>query len=148
MVFIFKGANVSFLALSTTITSIIAFGIGLFIMGLRIGGFDRNELYLPALKIFVASTVMGLVLYLPLHVRFFDHYLVDYLVDTTRTLNLLVLTIGIGFIGLIVYLILTWWFKSDELFTFLRLLDKLKGWQRVFKVDETVGDPAKDNPSS
>lgn len=144
LIFVFKGANISYLAMSTTITSILAFVLGLSILGMRIGGFDKQDLYLPALKIFVASFVMGVVLYLPLHVRFYDQYLIDYIIDTTRTFNLLMLTIGVGLIGVMVYLLLTWWFKSNELYTFLKIFDRLRGWQKGFKVQEQIDSSAKE----
>jgi putative peptidoglycan lipid II flippase len=130
--------RVIFIAISTSITSIVAFLLSLFILSRRVGGFGTSELYLPALKIFVASVVMGVVLYLPLHVRFYDRYVIDYIIDTTRTLNLLALTLAVGFTGLVVYLLLTWWFRSEELKTFLKMLDKLRGWQKAFRVGEQI----------
>lgn len=140
--------KVSFLAISSTITSTVAFLLALFILSQRVGGFETNHLYLPPLKIFVASAVMGLVLYLPLHVRFYDRYLIDYIIDTTRTLNLFFLTVGVGFIGLVVYLLLTWWFKSEELKTFLKLLNKLRGWQKAFRLEESIDSSSTDKKAS
>ncbi len=136
--------KVASLAISSTITSTIAFLLALFILSKRVGGFDSQRLYLPAAKIFVASIVMGIVLYLPLHIRFYDRYLIDYIIDTTRTLNLFFLTASVGVVGLVVYFLLTWWFKSEELKTFLKLLNKLRGWQKAFKLDEPIDGASTD----
>lgn len=136
--------KVSFLAISSTITSTIAFLLSLFVLSKRVDGFESNQLYLPAAKILVASVVMGVVLYLPLHIRFFDRYLIDYIIDTTRTLNLFFLTAGVGFAGLVVYFLLTWWFKSEELKTFLKLLNKLRGWQKAFRLEESIDGSSPD----
>lgn len=136
--------EVPLLALSTTITSCLAFFLALYILSKRVGGFSHSEIFLPALKILVASLVMGVVLYLPLHIRYQEIYIIDRIIDTTRTINLFFLTAGVTILGFLVYFLLTWWFKSEELYTFMKLLGKLRGWQSAFRVTETVEGTAPD----
>ena len=66
------------------------------------GGFSKSALIRPALKMFFAATVAAVALYLPIKS-------LDQLVfDTTKTVNLIILTgIAASFV-LSVYLLLVW----------------------------------------
>ena len=132
------GVPVAFLGLAASITAIFNFFILLYLLDKKVGGFERTKLFLPAAKIFLSSALMGVLLYLPLHLKFGDKYLIDNIIDTTRVFNLLVLT-GLAFtFGLGIYLGLTWWLKSEELRAFSRLLPDVKALQKFLVFEEKI----------
>ena len=51
--------------------------------------------------------------------------------DTTRTLPLISLTVTVGFIGMGVYIFLSYLFNIPELGVFARLLQKIGGWHKA-----------------
>ena len=108
------------IALSFSITSTITF-LTLFILFYKkVEGIELNEIIKPFIKISYAALFMGFALYLPLKV------LDEYVFDTTRTINLILLT-GIATVaGSITYLLITKLFKVEEIELLYRLLRKLK----------------------
>lgn len=71
-------------------------------------------------KILIAGFSTALALWLPM--RLLDMFVFD----TTRTLSLLFLTAISGTIGFIVYLAMSYFFRVEELFSFLSLFRRLK----------------------
>ena len=110
----------------------------MYILDRKLGGFDRKKLLLPVLKIVVASAVMAILLYIPLHFRLNVEYIIDLIIDTTRAINLLFLTSFVSIAGLSVYVVLTWWFKSEELKNYLSLLPDFKNLTKNLSVEEVV----------
>lgn len=112
------------LGLSTSVASIIQVLFLLLYLNGKVGGFNRMELIVPALKIFLAGLVTGFALYIPIK-------LLDKLVfDTTRTFSLLLLTTISTSIGLAVYFFLAWFLEIPEfsiLFKILKRAEKIKG---------------------
>lgn len=87
---------------------------------------------MPALKMLLAAVAAALALYIPLK-------LLDQLVfDTTKTINLIVLTSIASFFGLLIYFFLVWMMDVKELNTYVDLLKKL-GKVR-FKSEEMVSE--------
>lgn len=106
------------LAVSTSVASLFNFFLLLFFLDRKVGGFNRISLFWPGLKIFFASLVTGVFLYLPMR-------LLDQLVfDTTRTINLIALTGLASLVGLVVYLFLAWFLEINEVITFFNLARK------------------------
>lgn len=100
----------------------------------RLGGFSFAQLYTPALKMVLAAFVAAIALYGPIK-------LLDQLVfDTTKTVNLLLLTGIAGFFGLAVYLLIVWLLHVKELETFGGLVRKVykKGFN--VKSEEMIKD--------
>ena len=91
-------------------------------------------------KIFISSAFTAFALYIPIK-------LLDQLVfDTTKTINLLLLTGISSFAGLCLYLFLTWLFDVKEATMFITLFKKWEiGEQILEKSDETI-DGNKFNP--
>lgn len=107
------------LAVSTSAASLFNFFLLLFFLDRKIGGFNRSRLFLPVVKIFFASFVTGVFLYLPMR-------LLDQLVfDTTKTINLIALTGLASLVGLTVYLFLAWFLEINEVITFFNLARKM-----------------------
>lgn len=108
------------IAFSYSITSILDALALTYLLDKKLGGFDRNSLLMPFLKISYSAVFMGLSLYIPLK-------LLDQVVfDTTRTINLLMLTIVVTIAGMTSYLLFTKLFKVKEIELFYKLLRKLK----------------------
>lgn len=99
----------------------------------KTGGFNKMSIILPVSKIFIATIFTGFALYIPIK-------LLDQLVfDTTRTINLLILTGISSFAGLSLYLFLTWLFNVKEAMAFLLVFKKIgRGKEILAKTDEAI----------
>ncbi len=112
------------LGLSTSIASILNAFVLLILLDRRVN-FPKHSLIVPPLKMLIAATVTGLMLYIPLK-------LLDQLVfDTTRTINLLLLTGVTGAIGLSSYMFLSWVLGVGEVQSFVRLLSKVRRARQI-----------------
>jgi hypothetical protein len=65
-------------------------------------------------------------------------FVIVYIIDTRRAFNLLFLSGVVAISGLGIYLLLTWWFKSEELRTFVKMLPDLRKLGRVLNLQESV----------
>ncbi|QQG40870.1 MAG: murein biosynthesis integral membrane protein MurJ [Candidatus Levyibacteriota bacterium] len=110
------------------------------ILDRKVGGFDKRALFVRVLKIFIASAFTGIAIYIPIK-------LLDQLVfDTTRTINLLLLT-GISSVaGLAIYLFLTWFLNVKEALAFVILFKKLGNWREILGKSDEVIDGTRFNP--
>ncbi|MFC1622257.1 murein biosynthesis integral membrane protein MurJ [Patescibacteria group bacterium] len=107
------------IALSFSIISILNFLVLLYLFNKKVAGLDLRDLLVPFVKISFAAIFMGISLYAPLKL------LDKFVFDTTRTLPLIALTAVAGFTGSVVYLLLTWWFKVDEIKLLYKLVRKI-----------------------
>ncbi len=107
------------IAFAYSITSLIDMITLLIFLDKKIGGFDRERLFIPFTKIAWSTAFMGMMLYIPM--RFLD----EFVFDTTRTINLIALTFVAGIIGMGAYLIITSLLKVEEIQLFYKLLKKL-----------------------
>jgi putative peptidoglycan lipid II flippase len=110
---------VHFLALSYSLSSILNAFVLLVFLDLKVGRFDRQKLITPFLKLLVASLSMAVALYLPFKV-------LDTLLDTTRTINLIILTIVSSSVGILVFVILAWILKIKEAAVFFTIIKRLQ----------------------
>ena len=108
------------IAFAYTITSTLDAVLLLIFLGKKVGGFDNKKLFIPLTKISWSTAIMGIMLYLPM--KFLDKFVLD----TTRTINLLILTITVGITGMAAYLLITHLLKVEEIELFYKLLGKLK----------------------
>lgn len=123
------------IALSYSISGIINLILLLIFLNRKIDGiFSKEQFVLPQIKIFISSFFMAIALYIPIK-------LLDQLVfDTTRTINLILLT-GISSIaGLSLYLFLTWLFNVREATTFLLMFRRIGNWREILGKSERVID--------
>jgi len=107
----------------------------LFLLDRKIKRFDRNQLLLPILKMLCSAFVMAFFLWFP--VKIFDQLFFD----TTRTINLLWISVIASFSGLGSYLFSTWFLNIDEAKDFLMLLRKVGNWRRVLSQSEEIIEP-------
>lgn len=107
------------LALAASIASLFnAFSL-LYFLDRITKHFDRKKLILPIIKMFIASALTGIALYIPMK-------LLDQLVfDTTRTIQLLLLTGVASLSGLSVYTFLAWFLDIGEVGMFFTLAKKV-----------------------
>lgn len=127
-------------ALAFSIGSVLNFLIMFIILDKKTGGFDRLSLTKTVAKIFLASGFTAFALYIPIK-------LLDQLVfDTTKTVNLLLLTGISSFAGLSLYLFLTWLFEVKEASMFISLFKKLGDWRQVLTKSEETIDGIRVNP--
>jgi putative peptidoglycan lipid II flippase len=128
------------LALSYSLATFAHAGLLLTFLYRRMGGFDLGRLTLPFVKIGLASSVSGSLMYvflkildrsawdqrlsflggltLPTHFEVF-------VIDTRYTINLAFLTAFVGLIGATVYLLMSWLLKIEEAKIFLKLLRRV-----------------------
>lgn len=99
----------------------------LYFLNKKVGGFNLRALLGPALKMLLAAVISAAALYIPMKA-------LDQLVfDTTRTVNLIVLTGIASVFGLAIYLLLVWFMKVREVHTFIGLFKQIVN--RKVKVD-------------
>lgn len=138
-IFIFKlDLGILGLAWATTLASFLQTGLLLIFLNRAIGGFDKKEFFIPPIKMGVATVLTAVALWVPM--RFLDKFILD----TTRTINLVVLTIIATLSGMMVYLVLSYVLKIAELKSFISLAKRLGRWQEVLKKSEemiTTSDP-------
>ncbi len=122
------------LGLSYAISSNLSIILLLFFLNRQIGGFNRQNLLYPAGKMILASVLSAFALYLPIKA-------LDQLVfDTTKTVNLLLLTGIASFLGVTIYLLFIWLFKIEELSSFSGYLKRIYRLQFSLKTKEMVED--------
>ncbi len=127
-------------ALAFTISSILQLGILFILLDYRTGGFPKKELVLTGLKFFFATLFTGFALYIPIK-------LLDQLVfDTTRTINLIILTGISSMAGLSLYLFLSWLFNIKEASTYILLFKKVGNWREILNKTDEVIDGTRINP--
>ncbi|MCX6791640.1 MAG: murein biosynthesis integral membrane protein MurJ [Candidatus Gottesmanbacteria bacterium] len=137
------GLPVWSLGLSTSIASILNAFILYIVLDKKIGGFSKMELFLPAIKMFIAAVVAGVAVYFPL--KLFDQLVFD----TTRTVGLLLLTGIAGGAGLLTYLLLAWLFDVNEVKSFIELIRRVRRPKAVLlePVNEVINGGIQDKLS-
>lgn len=132
--------GVETLAIAYSIGSILNLLLLFFLLDKRTGGFQKRELLFSQGKIFLATIFTGFALYIPIK-------LLDQLVfDTTRTINLILLTGISSFAGLSLYLFLTWLFDVKEAKTFILLFKRIGDWREILGKSEEVIDGTRLKP--
>lgn len=129
--------SIGSIAVAYSIGSILNFLVLMIWLDRKVHGFNKRVLFMAILKISTASLFTGFALYIPIK-------LLDQLVfDTTKTINLLMLTGISSCIGLVIYVFLTWFFEVEEAKTFLLMFRRLGNWREIlYKSDEAI-EPAK-----
>ena len=138
-VLIYKG-GVESIAFAYSLANIVHLIASMYVLHKKTGGFNKDLLLYPMIKIFAATFFTGFALYIPIK-------LLDQLVfDTTRTINLLMLTGISSLAGLTLYLFLTWFFNVREATTFILLFKKLGNWREILSKSDEVIDPNRIHP--
>ncbi|NMC35545.1 murein biosynthesis integral membrane protein MurJ [Candidatus Beckwithbacteria bacterium] len=120
------------LALSFTLAGIFQAILLFSFLNKKIHYLPISEWGLPIFKMLIATVLTGVSLWLPM--RLLDRFILD----TTRTINLLVLTVVAGACGFIVYLVFSKILQIKELDQFLKIFEKFGAWRKVFDESEEV----------
>jgi putative peptidoglycan lipid II flippase len=107
------------IALAYSITSIMDLVVLLYLLSKAVGGFDWLSIIKPFTKIAYATLFMGLMLYVPMKL------LDNFIFDTSRTINLLLLCVVTGVVGAGAYLWLTQAMHVSEIELFYKVMVKL-----------------------
>lgn len=100
------------LGMSASIASIVNAFLLFILIYRKIGGFDLRSVFIPVIKMCIATAITGVSLYVPMK-------LLDQLIfDTTRTINLIMLTIVVTVIGLFVYILISFLLHLEEVALF------------------------------
>lgn len=120
------------LGLAFSISAIVSAFLLFFSLHLKVGKFDLKLALGPFLKMLAATIIMGVCLYVP--IKLLD----EVIFDTTRTINLLVLTGLSSVFALGIYIFLVWFLKVRELATYVALLKKFGKIQSLVKSEEII----------
>ncbi|OGH02966.1 MAG: murein biosynthesis integral membrane protein MurJ [Candidatus Levybacteria bacterium RIFCSPHIGHO2_01_FULL_37_17] len=132
--------GVESIALAYSVGSILNFVIMFVFLDIKIGGFPKKEFIISTTKILLATFFTAFALYIPIK-------LLDQLVfDTTRTVNLILLTGISSFAGLSLYLFLTWLFNVKEATMFVLLFRKIGDWRQILSKSSEPIDANRLNP--
>ena len=125
---------VVYLAVSYSIGNLVSVILAFIALERKVGRFELDELAVPFLKMITAAFVMAISLYVPL--KFLDQLVFD----TTRTINLIILT-GIASVsGTLVYLSLCTLFRIKEIFLVWRFISSFGTIRKVFAKPPAVID--------
>ncbi|HSW96273.1 MAG TPA: murein biosynthesis integral membrane protein MurJ [Candidatus Saccharimonadales bacterium] len=119
--------GVESIALAYSISAIVNLILLFVILDRKTGGFEKRPFIISLIKIFSASFFTAFALYIPIK-------LLDQLVfDTTKTVNLLILTGISSFAGLVLYMFLTWLFNVKEARSYIFLFTRVGNWKDLLK---------------
>lgn len=122
------------LGLAGSISAVLSVVLQFIALDKKVNGFSKDQVYVPFLKMLMATVIMGMALYIP--VKLLDQVIFD----TTRTINLLILTGLASIFALAVYIFLVWFLKVRELNTYVDLLKKLAKMRASVKTEEIAKD--------
>ena len=136
---VFLRLPIYYLGVSFTIGSFISFILLLITLNAKIM-LPKLEIVITTIKILTATFVMGVALYIPIK-------LLDQLVfDTTRTINLLILTGIASGTGIIAYIFFTWLLDIKEAYYVVAVVKQFKDRNKIIKQIGELLDGSKLNP--
>ncbi len=114
------------LGLSASIASIINALLLFIVLYQKIDGVELKSFLVPIVKMGIATIITGISLYVPMK-------LLDQLIfDTTRTVNLIMLTAIASSIGLFVYIFISWVLALEEIALFIVFAKKVVKVKELF----------------
>lgn len=120
------------LGISYAISANLALFLLLYFLNRKLGGFTKNQLISPIIKMLFAAILAAVALYLPIKA------LDQLVIDTTRTINLILLTGIASTFGLTVYFLLVWALKVKEVETFGNFIKKIYRMEFQVKSSEVM----------
>ncbi len=122
------------IGLANSISAVLS-GVLLFIfLHFKVGKFNLSHVLTPLIKMLMATIIMGVALYIP--IKLLDQVIFD----TTKTINLLVLTGISSIFALSVYVTVVWSLRVRELDTYVELLKRIGNFQTKLKSKEIISD--------
>lgn len=120
------------LALATSLAAFIELLLLLVMLNTKLKCFMSKSFFLPQLKMVLASFFMAVFLYLPFKI------LDEVVFDTSRTLELIVLTIATGTIGTLVYVYFATLLDIKELRYITNLTNTFGRWRKTLAKSQEV----------
>ena len=107
------------LAIASSTADLLYASILLILLDKKTGGFDKNALLTPFFKILLATFIMSLTLYFPM--KFLDNYILD----TTKTINLIILTVTVTLASSLLFYFLSKLLHISQAQSFEKLIAKM-----------------------
>jgi putative peptidoglycan lipid II flippase len=120
------------LGLAFSIANILSSVLLFITLNFKVGGFEKKQAFAPLGKMLMATIIMGVALYIP--IKLLDQVIFD----TTKTVNLLILTGISSLFAITVYVVLVWFMKVKELKTYVDLLGRVAKYQNNLKPKEMI----------
>jgi putative peptidoglycan lipid II flippase len=114
------------IALGISVGSAVNLILLIVFMQKKIGGLGWSNFWVPIMRIFVSGAIMATAVYVP--VKPMERVLFD----TSRTFDLIMLSVLVSGFGLSLYLFVTWVMGSEEIVLFLKIANKLRSWREAF----------------
>lgn len=140
MVFVFSFGIVG-LAATTSISSFIQAFLLLFFLEREVGGTFSVKVFFDWLKMTVSAIIAGLIFWAMM--KFLDLFILD----TSRTANLIFLTLTTGLTGMSVYFFLTKFFNLKEAQKYLEILGKFRKIKKIFVLPQESIDSSQKIPA-
>lgn len=120
------------LAAATSIASFFQFLMLFLLLDRRVGGFDRNRVFSSFSKMSLATLTTAVFLWIPMRV------LDRFVLNTQKTIDLVILTIIATVIGLLVYFFLSLVLEIEELKTLGSFLKRVGKWKEILAQSEEM----------
>ena len=127
-----QGYGVIGLAAAASLASLLHVISLLLLINKKVGGLIGKEFVLRSIKMLLATFFTLVFLWVPM--RFLDRFILD----TTRTINLIILTLIASLVGLLVYVSFAYFLKIEELAEYFSLIKRLGKWRQVLQESEEV----------
>lgn len=120
------------LGLAISVTAFIELLLFLFFLNRKIVCFNTREFWIPQIKMLTVSFLMAVFLYLPFKI------LDEVVFDTSRTVDLIALTISTASMAMLVYVYFSMLFDVKELAYLRNLLSKFGRWKEAIEDSSEV----------
>ena len=119
---------VTFLAAAFTLSNLLYAASLFYFLNKRVGGFDWGRLIIPIVKMGIAAGMSALIVYIPFKV-------LDFVLNTSKTLNVLILSLASGSSGLLTYFILNLIFGVHQAKMIHNFFSRLKFPKKILSVE-------------
>lgn len=120
------------LGMAISLTAFLELFLFLFFLNKKLSCFDFKDFWAPQAKIAAASFLMAVFLYLPFKI------LDEVVFDTSKTIDLIALTISTSSVAVLVYIYFSALFDVKELMYFRNILGKFGKWKEVIEDSSEV----------
>lgn len=120
------------IGLANSVSALLSSVLLFWTLHFKVSRFDLKAVLIPFFKMVMATTIMGVALYVP--IKLLDQVIFD----TTRTINLLVLTGLSSVFALTIYVFVVWFLRVRELQTYADLIRNIARFQTKFKAKEVI----------
>lgn len=127
------------IGLANSIAAILSAILLFWTLYFKVGKFNLQLVLGPLAKMLMATIIMGVSIYIP--IKFLDVVIFD----TTKTVNLLILTGLSSVFALLIYIVLVWFLKVRELNTYVELIKRFGRFQTKLKSKEILPESVEIN---